>query len=356
MLTRCPHCETDFRVTPSQLKLRQGQVRCGACQGVFNALDSLADEVPLPLPQSAAAPADWSDASRAEGSAPVDAADDLVPAETGAKAEETGAAQPEESAAPVAPVEASATADSGTTSESEPTPEVDEAEKDYSPPHAASVSAESESRLWQDGAESGTAALADGGATPDAPESAPAPGSGKISVPHVTPVPAVWEVVGDTPPPRRWPWISGMVLLLALAAGQMTYHFRVELAVLAPELRPALEAGCELLDCTLPRPRKSALIGIETSDLAPAGSDRLLLTATLKNRAPFDQEYPHLELTLTDTQDKALLRRVLPPAEYLPAAPAAGSGFAPHTDVAVSLTLEIPGVPAVGYRLYLFYP
>jgi predicted Zn finger-like uncharacterized protein len=44
MLTRCPACATHFRVTPDQLKLRAGRVRCGECQHVFNALDTLIEE------------------------------------------------------------------------------------------------------------------------------------------------------------------------------------------------------------------------------------------------------------------------------------------------------------------------
>jgi len=34
--TRCPGCRTIFRVTPQQLEIRAGQVRCGHCQTVFN--------------------------------------------------------------------------------------------------------------------------------------------------------------------------------------------------------------------------------------------------------------------------------------------------------------------------------
>ena len=48
MLTRCPTCETHFRVTAEQLKARSGRVRCGECQQVFNALDTLIEE-PLAL-------------------------------------------------------------------------------------------------------------------------------------------------------------------------------------------------------------------------------------------------------------------------------------------------------------------
>ena len=46
MLTRCPGCATTFRVTPEQLKARQGKVRCGKCQAVFNALETLDEEAP----------------------------------------------------------------------------------------------------------------------------------------------------------------------------------------------------------------------------------------------------------------------------------------------------------------------
>tara|TARA_B110000879_G_scaffold112947_1_gene150765 strand:+ start:2919 stop:3731 length:813 start_codon:yes stop_codon:yes gene_type:complete len=37
LVTRCPTCETAFRVTPEQLETANGMVRCGKCIGVFNA-------------------------------------------------------------------------------------------------------------------------------------------------------------------------------------------------------------------------------------------------------------------------------------------------------------------------------
>lgn len=37
IITRCPTCETAFRVTPEQLEAANGMVRCGNCIGVFNA-------------------------------------------------------------------------------------------------------------------------------------------------------------------------------------------------------------------------------------------------------------------------------------------------------------------------------
>jgi len=42
MVTSCPVCTTTFRITPEQLKQREGKVRCGKCSGVFDAFKSLA--------------------------------------------------------------------------------------------------------------------------------------------------------------------------------------------------------------------------------------------------------------------------------------------------------------------------
>ena len=48
--TRCPGCHTVFRVTPQQLAMRDGQVRCGHCKTVF---DGVAEQISLaPAPRS----------------------------------------------------------------------------------------------------------------------------------------------------------------------------------------------------------------------------------------------------------------------------------------------------------------
>lgn len=38
IITQCPDCKTQFRVTPGQLKVANGQVRCGNCLTVFPAI------------------------------------------------------------------------------------------------------------------------------------------------------------------------------------------------------------------------------------------------------------------------------------------------------------------------------
>ncbi|CAN0642240.1 DUF3426 domain-containing protein [Burkholderia cepacia] len=60
LATRCPHCETVFRLQQEQLSLHQGLVRCGHCHEVFNASESLVPEHAQPpepaLTEPAAAP------------------------------------------------------------------------------------------------------------------------------------------------------------------------------------------------------------------------------------------------------------------------------------------------------------
>jgi len=94
--TRCPGCRTVFRVTPAQLALREGQVRCGHCRTVF---DGGANLINVLRTTPSPAPAD-------EGTGPLTvtlrAAQALLPAslEGDAVAPAAGTATPESRPAP----------------------------------------------------------------------------------------------------------------------------------------------------------------------------------------------------------------------------------------------------------------
>jgi predicted Zn finger-like uncharacterized protein len=47
LTTRCPYCHTQFRVTPHQLALRDGTVRCGTCREIFNGETYLSERATL---------------------------------------------------------------------------------------------------------------------------------------------------------------------------------------------------------------------------------------------------------------------------------------------------------------------
>ncbi|PKO56140.1 MAG: hypothetical protein CVU28_04030 [Betaproteobacteria bacterium HGW-Betaproteobacteria-21] len=103
-----------------------------------------------------------------------------------------------------------------------------------------------------------------------------------------------------------------------------------------------------MLECDIPLPRKPELVSIEASDLHPDPQRKnlLVLVATLKNRAPFAQDYPHLELTLTDVRDQPVLRKVFTPAEYLAQETEVRAGFAANGDMAVNLWLDATDIGA----------
>jgi predicted Zn finger-like uncharacterized protein len=46
MYLTCPNCQTVYTVRAAMLREGQGEVRCGACQTLFNALDYLSDDLP----------------------------------------------------------------------------------------------------------------------------------------------------------------------------------------------------------------------------------------------------------------------------------------------------------------------
>ncbi len=161
-------------------------------------------------------------------------------------------------------------------------------------------------------------------------------------------------------PGNRTGWATGAVLAGVALFLQAVFVYRTELSVLFPAVRQPLTAVCQALGCTVPWPRKAELMAIETSDLE---SDRrhdgvLVLNAQIRNRAPFPQEYPALELTLTDERDQPVLRRVLAPAEYLPQATSEqlAGGLAGGAEASVRVHLHPGALKPVGYRLYLFYP
>lgn len=56
MHTRCPQCQTVFSVTPAQLKVREGMVRCGRCQHAFPADKHFVRKAPKSAAKSAQVP------------------------------------------------------------------------------------------------------------------------------------------------------------------------------------------------------------------------------------------------------------------------------------------------------------
>ncbi|WP_395402587.1 zinc-ribbon domain-containing protein [Pseudoduganella sp. UC29_106] len=107
LATKCPHCNTIFRVAADQLKLRGGIVRCGACNEVFDGNAALVEPArPTPvIPDVVIAPSPSSPASNYVHGAPVDFDLDALDADAppgGEPAAAEGEAEPPEDTSSVA--------------------------------------------------------------------------------------------------------------------------------------------------------------------------------------------------------------------------------------------------------------
>ena len=163
--------------------------------------------------------------------------------------------------------------------------------------------------------------------------------------------------------PRRAKVVAysvAIVLLLSLIAAQAIFHFRDAIAAYWPAARPALVRMCDVAGCAIRPLRDGAMsyLSIEASDLQadPAHRGLLILTATLRNRAGWSVSYPYLELTLTDAQERVVVRRVLAPVDYAGGTADLPRGIGPNGEVALKVFIDASATAQAGYRLYMFYP
>ena len=165
----------------------------------------------------------------------------------------------------------------------------------------------------------------------------------------------------ETDPPERRvsrAWSFGVAFLALVLVAELAYAYRGPIAQRYPVTRPWLESACAHARCTVPWMRDDRLLKLEDSELleVPGRPGEIALGARIRNLATAAQEYPHLELTLTDLTGQAAARRVLRPTDYMGRAPAAGEVLAAGAEVAIQLRLETPRLKATGYELLLFYP
>jgi predicted Zn finger-like uncharacterized protein len=308
LITRCPLCQTAFRVTAAQLGAAAGLVRCGACSHVFEAQRQLvAAEPALNLPPGLVTP-----------SPTAFGLDESYIRDLLREGPDTDAhTQPS-----CAPVHAGALATG---------PE----EADAAPASAAGgADADADADAGEE-----AAALVDAQAPASPPAFAPPP------IEIGTPAQAA-------PAPRRTGWILGCIAAALALLAQLAWHERDRL-VRDPDWRPRLDTACALLGCTPARPRDTALIRSDGLVIRPAPGREgvLLVDALLSNLAAYPQAWPQLEIVFSDMQGRALAGRVFTPAEYLPAKP---RGDMPvRQAVAVHLEISDPGANATNYRLFV---
>lgn len=376
LITRCPACGTMFKVVADQLKVSQGWVRCGHCTDVFDASAHL-------LPDGAAAPApsavSWDDELAPEPPVSLDPVPAEPPSASGSESAGDLTAPALESDAPEADRVPLLAALVGP--EDEPT--------DAALAQASWKQVRSDASYLQAPTEEveGRADLPPG--RPELVHTASVEASGE-ELPHAAashsvdagPAPidmaneALQEDVSFVRDARRkafWkrPWVRvslGMmsVLLLAALALQWTVHEKDTVAALQPQLAPLLQTLCAPLGCEVRLPRLIGSVVVDSSSFNKLGPDVYRLSFSLKNTSAIPLAMPSLEITLTDTQDRALVRRVLAPGQYGGSAGALAAQSAQAGSFAMQVSDQgqaesaaaLSSVPlrVAGYRILAFYP
>ncbi|GAA0719099.1 zinc-ribbon and DUF3426 domain-containing protein [Dokdonella soli] len=151
--------------------------------------------------------------------------------------------------------------------------------------------------------------------------------------------------------PRAWPWLLGSALLLFSLAGEVAWADRAHWMNSA-NVRTALDPVCARLGCRLPLRRDAATLELLSRDIRPHPSvpGALIISATLRNDAPFAQAFPVVEITLSDLDEKRIAMRRFHAREYLSDARAIDGGLAAGASTALVFEVADPGKDAVAFE------
>jgi predicted Zn finger-like uncharacterized protein len=362
--TTCSRCHTIFRISEQQLAATDGWAQCGVCAAAFDALagmpeDERTEYLTAPEPEQEApveAPATEPIAAPAPPT-PEPAADIPATAPPSTEPEPTATTPPE----PHLPglerriADEAAETQEGTHPSDLPSiiildPDA-KVPEDYGP--LPVIPADTADHTTYDDAALELEDDEEEEEGADEIASAPAPATVSRPIPSESVPAAVPE------PTRRrtgWLWLVAPLLVLLLL-GQLVYFLRNPLVANHPGLQPLLSSVCDVLGCQLGLPQNVEKIKILGSDLQaePGNGKRLTLVLTLANQASYAQAWPMLQLSLTDTTDKPLARRVFAPSEYLNRPGMLAAGIPALSETPLSLHLETRDVNASGFRVEVFY-
>lgn len=329
LITRCPACETMFKVVPDQLRISDGWVRCGQCDEIFDASANMVPDAAVAAGPAPEPSAHWALAAASEpANAPGAAASAMLPgpAPSSVPQGEPSAAAEAAAAEPVPVPRVPSDDPAPLAKASADTPEgAGRRATDRGLPVAAAPSAEARRRTDQ----------------------APV----RASFMHGSATKTIWQ--------RTWVraalGVSCTVLLLALVA-QVVYVERDRIAALEPAFKPWLASVCAWQGCAISPIQRIDSIVIESSSFNKLRGDVYRLTFSVRSTAPIDLAVPALELTLTDSQDQVLTRRVFLGPELGARTPV----LAPGAEWQGSLGVSVKGAgisdQISGYRILAFYP
>ena len=301
-ITSCPQCDTQFLLNDELIAAYGGKVQCGSCEHVFNASDRL-----------------------------TEVGDDISSADEYQAAIET---TPAENTPPVNPL-----------------PPVETAPFDTEP----DVSATKETLAPQ---VSSTHSNGDVDYIIGQPAATVNPTAEIEAAPE-----AVLNLDGvkkkNNKKPRQHSFLSILIslLLLLVFIGLSVYFLRGKIASEYPQLKPSLERACKKLNCTIDLPKNLDLISIGNSYMQEDDAYQAVInfSSSLENNATYAQAYPNIELTLTDSDDTPVIKKLIKPKDYLVSKKKLAQGLAPHEIANIKIALRVDEASVASYRILLLY-
>lgn len=346
LATRCPRCVTTFRVADAQLRQADGWVRCGRCNEVFKALDSMVDLDQGRRPTAGAE-------SVATPPATTTPAEPLSGAARRPGLRERLTAQP--APEPLRPPVRRPPAGTGATPTPTPTPN-----PSPPPPSPSPATAGSPKETPPTGAPVPPAA------EPQGPELAPAAvggtdphgqatTGGSVSAAHPAPLPFARRMRQPARPmsdEARLAWGAvGAFSAFGLAL-QMLVAWHDPIAQRAPVLRPLVEVVCVIVECRVEAPRRLALVSVESSEFHHLAGSIYRLTTRLRNRDGIALSMPSVDLSMTDANGDLVARKVLQPSDFGSRSRSIGAG----QELTLQAVLDTGPRHVAGYTIELFYP
>lgn len=355
LVTRCPKCASAFSVSADQLRVYEGLVRCGQCKNVFDGYDNL---------------------------------DATLPTLT-KKVVNQSTAMPPSDASTLPPFKPDLPFEADLQFESDHPFEEDlqfEAEPPYEtdPPYEAEPSFKADppqvfrSRQSQLHVQSGNNG-------PDSRNTVIDPPFGLGSDHELTREPKTSvmgesRMRGDTPSDfgRETPsfmvtglkptgvthffWHLGVVLALIVLTLQAAYIYRNDLSVSVPALKPLLAHACQWVSCEVHYPKHAERISIRASSLQQIASvqdgkdmNAFKLRFTLQNRFDNPQAWPHLLVLLTDASGTVVVRKIVPPIDYVPRN-LIETAFMAQQETNFVVDLQVKGLAISGFEIDKFFP
>ena len=329
LLTRCPECDTTYRVTEETLRKASGQVRCGRCATVFNANAELQETHSDP----------------AEGDTPRRRATDTPAAPQSApplpeppRPEPSHFDQPRPEPTPPAALKPTAGVETQQ-------PESESA-VDIGTTSVADVVAETKVAAADAAAEVGV-----GGEIPD-PQAIPAAEVDRVLTDDLAAAPFVWRRTGEAPR-SRW-WTVACTLALIVLGAQALHHSRASLAR-HPTFGPWITGAYNMLGVEIAPSwdvhQYEIIDWVATAQPNTRGLGSLKITARIQNHGPLRQPFPAVQLRLKDRFEAAVGSRLFTPAEYLSRDTPHARLMSPGETARAEIEVVDPGPDAYGFEL-----